>query len=165
MNGGIDYCQVISHLITKCLDSGKDVHFGVHWELEQFAAQYLGEDKDLANCLTVTGNGYTAHATSCQQYVNWRWGDVGEQVLHSISGLLRDGAVYTRDFQLTGSLAECQAKLFTRKSNVAIPIVQTLAWLASVFRIPEFGLPRCSTLQLLSGNGTFNITLGRMHPV
>jgi len=165
MNGGIDYCQVISHLITKCLDSGKDVHFGVHWELEQFAAQYLGEDKDLANCLTVTGNGYTAYATSCQQYVNWRWGDVGEQVLHSISGLLRDGAVYTPDFQLTASLAECQAKLFTRKSNVAIPIVQTLAWLASVFRIPEFGLPRCSTLQLLSGNGILNITLGRMHPV
>jgi tetratricopeptide (TPR) repeat protein len=158
----VDYCEVISQLVRECLQGAGNIHFQAQWELEQFTSQHLGEDESFEDCLTVTGNGDTAYATSCQQYVRWKWGSIGLHVLDSVPRLLSGGMVCAEHFQLTSSTAGYHAKLLTRESSIAIPIVQTLAWLASVFRLPQYGPPHWSALQFIQGDGTFSITLGKL---
>jgi hypothetical protein len=153
------------------------------WEVRQFIAQCLGGDADLDAVMTVTGNARSAYCVTCRDYIEWQWGSVGLQVLHMASSLSHRGSkmrqqatsnIIGLDVLLEMSGPSIRADMRTQKSADVLPgyflmlatsVVQVLAWMASVFRMPQEGPPHCSLLELpLRSPRRFDVTLGTLVP-
>jgi hypothetical protein len=149
------------------------------WEIETFITKCLSGDVDLGAVLTVTGDLGSAYSAACRDYISWQWGAIGLQVLDMASCLFQLDSkasknIFGVDLTLEKLASGCKASLFV--SNMADPlsgywlmlattVVQVIAWMASVFRMPQQGLPHCSSLQLTPDpSGDFNIKLGQSTP-
>jgi hypothetical protein len=151
--------------------NGYPLSFVVHWEVENFITQCLGGDGDLREVLTVTGNSRSAYGATCQQYVYWQWGTIGVIVLDLVCRILRTprkryktsmNIANRHDIELTferSNLPGCRVNVSASSTAnspvgysimVAISVVQMLAWMASVFRMPKEGSPHCSSIVLSS---------------
>jgi hypothetical protein len=149
------------------------------WEIETFVTKCLNGDVDLGAVFTVTGDSGSAYSAACHDYISWQWGAIGLQVLDMASSLFQLDSkasknIFGVDLTLEKLASGCRVSLFV--SNMADPlsgywlmlattVVQVIAWMASVFRIPQQGLPHCSSLQLtLDRSEDFNIKLGQSIP-
>jgi hypothetical protein len=149
------------------------------WEIETFITKCLNGDVDLGAVFTVTGDSGSAYSAACHDYISWQWGAIGLQVLDMASSLFQLDSkasknIFGVDLTLEKLASGCRVSLFV--SNMADPlsgywlmlattVVQVIAWMASVFRMPQQGLPHCSSLQLTPDpSGDFNIKLGQSTP-
>jgi hypothetical protein len=167
-----DYCEVIAALVKETYRSGKPFSFSIQWEVRRFVEEQLNGDCGLLDVLTVTGDACTAYAATCEQYVRWKWGHIGIDVLelvskpqearvcdrittdsHSSSGL-------NVSFRVSPSVEKCCATVSAPNLPTAISIVQTMVWLGSVFRLPPSGPPQQSRLRFFQVNDGFTIDLG-----
>jgi hypothetical protein len=168
--------------------NGYPLSIVVHWELENFITQCLGGDGDLRQVLTVTGNARSAYGATCQQYIYWQWGTLGVIVLDLVCAILRTtprkrskmsmDIANRPGIELTfepSDLPGCKVRVFASSTAnlpvgysimVAVSVVQMLAWMASVFRMPKEGSPHCSSIVLSSElpHG-IDIKLGNSAPV
>jgi hypothetical protein len=68
--------------------------------------------------------------------------------------------VSTEYSDFTTSASGYHASLHTRDLEITAPTVQTLAWLACVFRVPITGPPHYSIILLVQETETLSIMLG-----
>jgi Flp pilus assembly protein TadD len=150
----------------------------IKWEIGQFVSDYLGGDKDLADVFTVTGTDVVASGITCRQYVTHQWKAIGPQILDLMPAILDGVSVKSLvgDVRvvLKPSASGCHASFFTTREDTvlstqdldtAISVIQILAWLTSVFRIPILGAPHCSALELEQRHGVIGVALGTLKPI
>jgi hypothetical protein len=111
------------------------------WELKAFVALDLDGDCALEDVLTITGEEFTAFATTCRDWVRMTWGDVGKMVLDATCEAITHGQFSSESVSiyLDGNTGvDERAEVSIKYTNVEklVAMIETFTWLAATFRPP-----------------------------
>jgi len=129
--------------MLKCASPDKNAIYvcSLAWELKEFVALDLDGESALEDVLTITGEAFTAYATTCKDWVSSTWGDVGRMVLDATCEAITHGqfssesvSIYLDGKTGAGERAEVSIK-YTNFENL-VDIIETFTWLAATFRPP-----------------------------
>jgi len=121
-------------------------------ELGSCITQELEGKIAMAEYFTINGDSNSCQGMTCEAYVRQQWGDVGLNVLRTLSTAFQQSTrsynAYTTLFRLRLTDGQATAYIDGVDNDLAtqIKIVETLAWICATFRLPDTSseTPKCS---------------------
>lgn len=131
-----------SSVRQKFSEGGGILNCTLEWKLKSCVNTDLEGVPSLGTFLTITGNAFSACATTCSEWIRRTWGEVGMSVLRATCEALEHGTSTSEhlDIRLNdpGDAVEL-ADVVVRHMDFgdAVTVIQTLTWLAATFRPPR----------------------------
>ncbi|TLD09828.1 serine/threonine protein kinase, partial [Venturia nashicola] len=155
----------IDFIVRLCSQQkGDTLICGLSWDLQSCMKTDLGGESTLGTFLTVTGDAFSAYATTCSEWVRRTWGDLGMSVLQTTCEALVHGTCESEHLLLRfndhGDAVDfASAQIMYTDIEQAIDVVQTLTWLAATFRRPRGNSLHTSTASVALEEGSLYISL------
>lgn len=140
------------------------------WNLKSCVDADLEGVSSLNTFLTITGDAFSAYATTCSEWIRRTWGELGMSVLRATCEALEHGTSTSEHLDIhlndPGDAVEL-ADIVVRHMDVddAVTVIQTLTWLAATFRPPRDDRLSSSSASLSWKDGSLCISLQALREV
>lgn len=157
--------QNIDLMLRSCL--GKEngtLKCKLDWDLRSCIETDLRGESTLGKFLTVTGDAFSAYATTCSEWIRRTWGNLGMSVLQTTCEALVSGTRTSEHLTLRlndheNAAGVADARIVYTDIEEAVVVVQTLTWLAATFRPPRGNSLHTSSATVVLDQGRLYVSL------
>lgn len=157
--------QNIDFMLRSCLQKENGtLNCTLNWNLRSCIEADLRGESTLGTFLTVTGDAFSAYATTCSEWIRRTWGDLGMSILQTTCEALVRGTRISEHLTLRlndhGNAAGfADATIVYKDIEEAVVVVQTLTWLTATFRPPRGNSLHTSSANVVLDEGRLYISL------